>query len=94
MYVLGHYDVERLQTVVRLAYQIAVRLQEYRNAFHDFAVVVHHQNSQLFHFPSPFRYFYLTTGFCCFPQGISLDFMKMKKSPSIEGLFLCCVLTC
>ena len=39
-------------------------------------------------FLSPFRYFYLTTGFCCFPQGISLDFMKMKKVPRLRDFSL------
>ena len=36
---------------------------------------------------SPFPCFYLTTGFCCFPQGISFDFIKIEKIPLKEGIF-------
>ena len=79
MYVLGHYDVERLQTVVRLAYQIAVRLQEYRNAFHDLAVVVHHQNSQLFHFPFPLSLLLSYHRFLLFSAGNFFRFYEDEK---------------
>ena len=71
MHLLRHHDVERLQPVVRLAHRIAVRLQKDRDTVHDLAIVVHDQHSQLFHLSSPFPCFYLTTGFCCFPQGNS-----------------------
>ena len=53
MHGLRHHDVERFQSVVRLFDLVAIRFQENRDAVHDFAVVVHDQNLQLFHFSLP-----------------------------------------